>query len=151
MNIIIDLQGFKLDDNTFIVKEIAIFKNNAVQVFIFKPPYHWRYLSQESKRRVRWIEKNRGYLWKEGYIPYHLINQHTQPFIAGCKVYVKGVEKIKWLKEICHYDSTNLEEQGCSKLSDLSSADDIFSCILHKKFCALRNVLLLSKWFKNVM
>lgn len=68
---VVDLQGFKTDNNDFIVKEIAILcENNQMLVLLIKPPFPFNELSETEKMQVRWIERNRQIYWREGIIPY---------------------------------------------------------------------------------
>lgn len=70
MNVIVDVQGFKIGDNKFILKEIALMRNKQIQVLLFKPPFPFYNLTKTERRLVSWIERNRGILWNEGFLPY---------------------------------------------------------------------------------
>lgn len=77
MNAFVDIQGFKTDDNKFILKEMAILCNGQMQVFLVKPPFKFYDLSKSERLQVCWIERNRNILWNEGFIPFCHFQQYT--------------------------------------------------------------------------
>lgn len=155
MTVIIDVQGFKLETNEFIVKEIAILYENKIQVLLIKPPFPYHELTRQERRQVNWIQRNRNIYWNEGVVSY----SHYQKLITNIArdkcVYTKGLEKVLWLQYILENNNiNNLEDQGCPSLLSLFdqylNCQDLYSCIYHEKVCALRNVLCLKKWcFEN--
>ena len=55
LSVVVDLQGFKTERNTFVAKEIAILANNrdtetTICHWIFEPPYSCARLSSFEKR-----------------------------------------------------------------------------------------------------
>lgn len=152
MNVIVDLQGFKSDDNKFIPKEVAILSKYHVLVLLIKPPYPFYNLSKKERSHVTWIEKNRGILWNEGFVPYHNFHFLLQKFLKDKRCFVKGLEKVQWLKQIIENDVDvhNLEDMQCPSLETLHEnylmSTDIKSCIYHNKTCAYKNVSCLYKW-----
>lgn len=105
MEYIVDVQGFKRSLNTFVFKEVAIIsvEHDAVPtVYIFKPPYRWNCLLPEQKSSNRWLENNfHGILWDFGEIPYEKLEDTLEEALKDAKkIYVKGIEKKKWLKEV---------------------------------------------------
>lgn len=150
-SIIIDIQGFKDYNNDFIVKEIVILESNTFHYFLVRPPFPFEYLSNEEKRTVKWVERNHGILWREGVTDYYIIKNLVEPLMRMKIILVKGVEKIKWLKEFC-YDCTiiNLEDFNCPsffELYKLYSHDNERNCVHHKtNNCAVTHVKLLKKW-----
>lgn len=153
MQYFVDVQGFKDFKNNFIVKEFATASQVSTQVYLIKPPYSYSNLSQEEKRSVHWLEKNRGIYWSEGYIDYKEFKRIIKPFLRDKEIFVKGQEKMKWIMELCEYKSViNLENRGCPNLSNLLKIydyDSIYNCFFHKKYCALKNVICLRQWFNQ--
>lgn len=150
----VDIQGFKNAENEFIVKELALATSEYTQVFLIKPPYPYRYLTEVEKKRVQWIENNLGYRWGEGHVDFLQFKSIIKPYLQNKLLIVKGLEKVKWLKELCENCAiTNIEEKGCPNLKQLfemfKSYLNDFTCIIHKSNCALRNVLCIKKWFKD--
>lgn len=154
MNVIIDVQGFKNEDNKFIPKEIAVLCKNSILVLLIKPPYAFYDLTKKERSTVAWIERNRGILWNEGFVPYLNYKFLILDFCKNKRIYAKGREKVLWLKEILESNNVfNLEELNCPNLETLydkySDCSDIKSCIYHRKMCALKNVACLNKWCKE--
>lgn len=152
----VDVQGFKNYNNDFIVKELALATNDYTQVFLIKPPFPYRCLTNSEKKRVKWIENNLGYRWAEGHIDFIQFKRIILPYLENKNVLVKGLEKSKWIRELCDSCTVkNIEDVGCPNLMQLyksyNSQLTDFSCVTHKTnhFCALRNVLLIKKWFQN--
>lgn len=154
MSVIVDVQGFKNEHNDFIPKEIAIMSKNHVLVLLIKPPYPFFNLTRKERLQVAWIERNRGILWNEGFVPYFEYNALILDFVKDKRIYTKGGEKVLWLKKILKNESIyNLEDMNCPKLETLyknySTSSDIQSCIYHRNICAFKNVTCLRKWCKE--
>lgn len=151
MNVIVDVQGFKREDNEFIPKEIAIMWNGRIFVLLIKPPTAFYNLSKKERLQVSWIERNRGINWNQGLIPYNLYKSVISDFFKNKSIFVKGFEKVLWLKDILNNKNVyNLEDKNCPSLVTLynsySTSSDIISCIYHSNMCALKNVSCLNKW-----
>lgn len=154
MNVIVDVQGFKTESNEFIVKEIAIACRNQIAVFLIKPPYPFYSLTKKERLQVSWIERNRNIYWKEGFIAYSNFAQHIVPYLEDKNIYVKGSEKVLWLKNVVNHDNVfNLEDKNCPSFKklfdDYGKSITIYSCLYHSNVCALRNVTCLRKWIEN--
>lgn len=151
MNVIVDIQGFKNEQNKFIPKEIAILCNESILVLLIKPPYPYYDLTQTERRQVGWIEKNRGILWNEGFVPYYHYTCIIQGFFKHKRIFTKGLEKVTWLKEILETDEVyNLEDFKCPNLETLlkqySTTAKIHRCIFHNNVCALKYASCLKMW-----
>lgn len=148
--IIVDLQGFKNHKNKFLVKELCIATQEHTHIFLIKPPYPFGTLTVEEKRNVRWLENNRGYRWSEGYVDYREFRRIIKPYFKDRKIVVKGEEKVKWIKELCDHD--NIVNISCKEIPNFNTLynlyckEDSFNCFIHKKYCALKNVLCIRKW-----
>lgn len=151
MSAIMDVQGFKTEDNIFIVKEVAILSNNQYHVFLIKAPFQFSYLTETEKRQVRWIERNRKIYWNSGDILYENLTTLVAGYLEGKIVFCKGLEKVSWIRNIIGSSKVyNLEDKGCPSLIDLYSKyysfENVFSCIHHSTVCALKNILCLRNW-----
>ena len=105
MEYVVDVQGFKAADNEFVFKEVAIAAledDPTPSVYSFKSPYRWDNLPSECKSTNRWLELNyHGIPWSSGEIPYTKLVESVQyGLINAKKVYVKGLEKKRWLQGI---------------------------------------------------
>lgn len=146
----VDLQGFKNDKNEFIVKEFAIATITWSQTFLVKPPYSSTKLNFEEKKQTKWLERNRGILWDEGFIGYTEFLRTITRYIENKNVMVKGVEKMKWVKSLCsNCIIHNIEDTGCPNFSILHDKYKMHSlnCPYHERQCATKNALCIGKWY----
>lgn len=151
---IIDIQGFKNENNKLIVKEIAILTNeNRMQHFVFLPPYGLQELPPSKIREAKWMQNHHhGFSWRDGYIPYHHLKALITPLLNNKTIYVKGCEKQYWTKQL--FGQTliviNMEEDlQCPKLSFLKyQYPNTYRCLVHQGVCAQENVFLMEKFLK---
>lgn len=104
---VVDVQGFRRSSNIFIAKELAIIpvQDNATpMVYNFQPPCPWSKLLAEEREVNTWLERNfHGIPWTSGTIPYtDLIRIMRSNLNNAWKIYVKGLEKANWLREILY-------------------------------------------------
>lgn len=152
--VIVDVQGFKDTKNNFIVKEFAISTKEYTQTFLIKPPYAFHSLNHEEKNHIKWIERNIGIFWSEGFIDYREFKRIVVKYLHKRKILTKGQEKCKWINELCsNCEVIDLSEKGCPSLQELhvkfSANKDKFNCCYHSKCCALKNVLCIRKWYEK--
>lgn len=149
--VIVDLQGFLDIQNNFIVKEVAVVTEENTQMFLVKPPYPFHFLTEEEKKRVRWLEKHRGIKWSEGYIDYKEFQRVILPYLKNKKIMTKGLEKIKWIKELCaNCEVIDVGEKGSPNLTLLKKTynkNKNYNCVNHKVMCALNNAVCIRKWY----
>lgn len=148
----VDVQGFKNDENEFIVKELALATPEYTEVFLIKPPFSYTNLTRSEKRQTRWIEKNRGICWSEGFIDYREFRRIIKPILNGKKLFVKGLEKIEWIKKLCNNCAiVDVGEKGCPSFLNLYTTycknNVNLNCFYHSKYCALKNVICIRQWF----
>ena len=149
----VDLQGFTVDER-FIVKEVAVLRKGAVLThYIFKSPMSWNFLTQSDKSCASWlIAYHHGLRWEDGTIPYSMAKRLITMAVADAEepiVYVKGLQKRQWLKDML--DSDAIVETMDGDYEDLESLNnlDVFNtirCGKHVKNCALQNVFKLYNW-----
>lgn len=167
-----DLQGFIGNDKRFILKEfcfsISSISNNNKNIYtpsishhyIFAAPFPLRQLSENCQKSVIWLTRNHhGLQWSQGQTPYNKINECIQPLLEEhLVIYVKGDQKVNWLKELCtniSIDCRNIEEIGCcSRLLPPQDYGHIFyNCNQHNKRsttnhrCALQNTKIIEHWY----
>lgn len=157
--IIVDLQGFKDNDNRFIVKEFSLRSRNMKFHDIIKSPVKIK-LNAKQKAPVKWLTRNfHGIDWDDGFITLKELRNILGIYLDNLKIFVKGEEKISWIKQIMKNDNlscANLEAFGCDiNLSNLRCKHD-FVCRNHSHItpgklpqCALANVSVLKKWYKE--
>lgn len=151
--ILLDVQGFKDLNNNFVVKELALATRDYTQTFLVKPPYLFRYLTSNEQKQVKWLERNRGIYWNEGYIDYKEFHRLIVPYLQNKTIIVKGLEKVQWVKDLCvNCKVLELSEKQCPNLSFLHkkycNVDSNLNCNNHLKQCALKNVLCIKKYLE---
>jgi len=159
INVVLDIQCFKDNDNGFIIKEIsAVVVDTGVLLFhhIVCPPYDRRLLSADKLRENNWLTKHfHGLEWHQGDISYVDLLQKLKITLALTSlVFVKGKEKADFIATILpqHFIVIDLESLHCQSLSTLNTLflQDTMKCCNHKASdhkCALTNSLNLRKWY----
>lgn len=169
----VDMQGFLINEQ-FIVKEFAVLQGGCkLTHLIFKQAMDWNLLTQKERSRACWVTANHhGLQWTDGNIDYRDMKQciktaifkDFKPRIMTSEIttnidtqyiiYVKGIEKIKWLKNIIgemitdynmSIHSIDVNYVDIEKLEFLNKAKTMH-CIYHTKYCAMENVMKLYNW-----
>ena len=153
MEFIVDFQGYKSGDE-FIFKEVAIVsiqEDAQPTVLLFAPPHTWDQVPVRNKSENNWIYRNYfGIPWNDGDIPYKELESTLCTYLMGdSKVYVKGLEKQRWLKNIISHKILDLEDYDCPSLKKCKTE---ISCSHHKQnyclkyHCAVRQAVWLKEW-----
>lgn len=145
MNIVIDVQGFKIENNKFIAKELAAYDGCHITHYIFKQPFEMKLLPPDVQREVVWLMKNHHCIpWSEGFTPLYKFSNIIKSLTSKSgSVYVKGAEKANILRRYSYKPVIELDEQPPLQ-------PDKAKCFFHKKencFCALTNVFNLYNYF----
>jgi hypothetical protein len=157
---IVDVQGFKKPQNEFVFKELAIIplsEDSQPTVYFFEPPYNYNLLPVKYRSENSWLKRNfHGLHWEDGDIPYGDLEDIFSTYASKArKIFVKGLEKKRWIQEITSNLVYNVEDIGCPALSKISNLDKFKpcshhdECICRKPNCAVKNVLILKKWLLN--
>ena len=146
---IVDFQGYQLHNKKFIIKEVCILCFGHISHYIFLPPFEYKYLNDVDKYQVDWLSKKyHGFDWSSGTYAYeekeNLIQKSLQ---YATLIYVKGEEKIKWLREVIQnhqIDIINIEKI-IDKNFRLRDETDffVFKCYHHNAYkgvCSSNNV-----------
>lgn len=147
--IFIDLQGFKHNVNNFVLKEICIINNTKIFHSFVKSPYKWNELEEKYKRQAIWLKRNHhGFSWNDGYMNLSYVkNQIYMLSQEEMIIYVKGEEKVTWLKSICPSINNiiNIEKLDLSLHSYKLDIRD--HCNFHNPFlhCAYQNAMSMKK------
>lgn len=163
----IDFQGFKDNSNRFIVKEFALITKNLKFHDIIKSPNIT--LDEKHERQAKWLTENyHGLKWTCGHISLFELRNTIQPILQNKTVYLKGLEKVKWLQYILGMRNENnvtikiniidLETINCSislHKKDINQQNKFYVCENHRSIknkknvvchCAMENVLILNDW-----
>ena len=160
--VVLDLQGFKDNDNQFILKEVCVVEVNTSQLLLHHiacPPYDRDQLNQERLRESFWATKHcHGLQWSEGDMPYHvLIDQLMYCLHNRDIVYVMGPEKKEFVQRNLRLTSStvmnivDLAEVGCASIASLKTlmSATSFRCNRHltpQSRCSLQNAFNLCRW-----
>lgn len=145
MPLILDVQGFKVEKNKFIVKELAGFDGERICHYVFKPPFSFDMLPPELQREANWVTKNHHCIqWDIGFTPLHKFDSILEDLTSKAEcIYVKGREKAEYVRRFSSKPIFEFEEQPRLEQS-------IPKCFYHSKskcVCALSNVLYLHENF----
>lgn len=105
MEYVLDIQGFVRSSNIFVPKEAALVEvaaNTMPTAYYFKAPCKWTKLFEEEKKKNSWLQNcYHGIPWNSGTIEFRdLIKVLQMALYNASKIYVKGLQKKKWLEDI---------------------------------------------------
>ena len=147
---IIEFQGFKDDDNNFIVKELAMVSSSEQISMLFQAPYSTDCLRRETVQRNRWCTNNlHGIEWESGDVRYDLMQPSILSFVKQySRLVTKGLEKSNFLTELTLRKFTNLDDVIFCKKTELPHVEHM---CFHKSdyACAMRNAKSLFKWLER--
>jgi len=153
---VIDVQGFHGINNNFIAKEISIcFNLTCHQQFLIKPPFNFALLSKKQQKQALWLTKNHhGIDWDAGQLSLLDVKKYLRFNLKNYKVFVKGKQKVSWLKNNFDINATALRDEDCPySLKDLLERYRVqIQCSAHgdESFvCALRNSIAIRHFIAN--
>lgn len=152
---VVDFQGFGVFNKDFILKEKALLLNGHHFHFIVTPPCNLSQLPTALKRQAHWLYNNyHGLSYNGGWTNFTSIKLFLQNKIHNGTIYVKGIEKAQWLRELLNNENVevkNVEDFfNCPNLRELKrSYPNQIKCQNHSNCCALQNVYLLSKFLSE--
>lgn len=143
---ILDIQGFKIENNKFIVKELAAYDGKKICHFIFRAPFSEKLLPPNIQKQNLWLTKNHhGLRWEEGVIPYFRLKSIIEELSRhSVPIYVKGREKADFIRTFIKSENV-LEFAEHPKLQSYNP-----KCLYHSLnscICALSNVYKLHENF----
>lgn len=131
----VDLQGFKKTKNRLICKEFCLVDDNGYKFHAFvKPTIEFKKLPSFNKRQAIWLMNNHHKIdYDFGDMDPFELRDQMYPKMENKIVFVKGLEKVKWLKymfrnhgEIECYD---IDSQGFD--ATLKQSDPYDVCEFH--------------------
>jgi hypothetical protein len=145
--IFIDIQGYNCSFG-FIPKELAIYDGIRLSNYLFKPPFKRSMLSDVDEKIVTWSEEYHGLEWESGCMNLCEIDdiiKNVYNLFNKPKIFVKGVEKTKFIKGILNAESiVSIPVASDPKISKFRRIPE---CYFHKTVdawhCAVANVKLL--------
>lgn len=145
MNLVMDIQGFKIENNKFITKELAAYDGFHISHHVFKQPFEISLLPPDLHKQAIWLMKNHHCIqWNQGFTPLHKFSDIVKSLTAKCEcVYVKGEEKMNIIRKYSSKPVIELDEYP-------ALLPDKPQCFFHSKkhcVCALSNAFYLYNRF----
>lgn len=145
MNLVVDIQCFKRENNKFIVKELAAYNGEQLFHCVFRPPFALSTLSPDLQKQAQWLTKNHHCIeWTSGSIPHYMFSKVIEDMTKHVdRIYVKGREKATYLQQFISQPIIELDEEPA-----ISQGSP--KCLYHTKshcICALSNVFNLYETF----
>ncbi|KAJ8915327.1 hypothetical protein NQ315_008211 [Exocentrus adspersus] len=137
MPLVLDVQGFKVEKNKFVAKELAAYDGERICHYIFKPPFPFDMLPRQHQNEANWLIKNHHHInWNIGFTPLHTFNSIVEDLTKKVDtIYIKGKEKADYIRQFTSKPVFELEEQP--RLQQCAS-----KCFYHTQnvsMCALSN------------
>ena len=134
----LDVQGFKIENNKFIPKELAGYDGYKISHYVFKSPFNISYLPPDLYKQADWLMKNHHCIsWNEGNTPVHKFSEIIKNLTEKVdQVYVKGREKSDYIRKYSIKPVIELDEHPSLQKGEPH-------CFYHSKLpciCALTNV-----------
>lgn len=158
---VIDVQGFKAINNSFIVKEIAVSFNqkpSACRAFSIKSPYQYSLLSYEEEQSARWLTRiHHGITWDYGEYELKDVIKYLEHHLQKTTIYVKGKEKANWVRDLFNSELRIIEilnhecDLSIKEVIRIYRENEIY-CKHHEKLnhvCALRNARALRTYIEK--
>lgn len=143
--VVIDFQGFQLAPHSFVVKELAFYDihHDYHGRWSFQPPHSWEKLSLRKQKSYAWVTRNiHGMSWQSGDLPYIALSRLLIFLFTSYEtIYVKGLEKAKFLQKFCQLNIIDLNDMRCPKIQNLQIP--AVKCTFHtpkSHYCALNKV-----------
>lgn len=141
MKLVIDIQGFKIENNNLIVKELAAYDGTRLCHYIFKPPFTIKLLPPYLQKQALWLMNNHHCIdWNFGFTPLYQFSDVIKNLTSTVEcVYVKGKEKADYIRK---YSMNPVYELAESPKLQVGRTH----CFYHTKescICALTNVFYL--------
>ena len=121
--IFVDLQSFVFRNN-FTAKEVVVLRDSqTLSHYIFREPVAWNFLTRSKKSEACWLKlHNHGFRWDDRYVPYCEMRSLVQAAIGAEPplIYVKRLEKRRWLQQILDDDDYLLIETIDADYNDIA-------------------------------
>lgn len=152
-DIVLDFQGFKDNDNGFVIKELAIasFDGSLLQHWFVQSPFPYKWLNDTRRKECNWSTKHfHGITWSEGDLTLRQLSHRLAPILKDANVYVKGWEKKKFVEE--RFPAKSVTD--LTYYPPLKCLEPSTRCVLHAKItgsvCALDNVFKIVHYYNKL-
>ncbi|GBM31846.1 hypothetical protein AVEN_56941-1 [Araneus ventricosus] len=136
--IIIELEGFQISPDKFIVKEVAVCTEDGLTGnWRFKPPYSFEVLGIKKQIEYSWVSRNiYGIRWDYGHLPYaELYSNLSYLFNKYSCINIKGYQKRNFLEFLSGSDCFDIKYSkvgGFSVVCPHHHKKHFQHCALHK-------------------
>ncbi|KYQ46397.1 hypothetical protein ALC60_14606 [Trachymyrmex zeteki] len=125
--------------------------------YIFSCPMPWNFLTRSDKSCASWLSAyHHGLRWDDRIIPYSMAKHLIKEAVIEedeAFVYVKGLEKRRWLADILDSDDVIVEtlDAHYKDVESLRNLDDCntIRCGRHANNCSLQNVFKIFNWWSR--
>lgn len=160
--VFVDIQGFKVNARTFIVKEFCLINGECLFHYIVKSPISFNRLSETYRRQARYLTNHfHGLSFDCGDIAIQQLTEKIFPQLENKIVLVKGLQKVSWLKQIFQGRGEVLciNIESFTSIWEVKSHDEYEICDYHnRKFgwspcvCAISNAIKLQEnWILHLV
>ena len=151
MAAVIEVEGFQLQDGTYVIKELAYSVLQTGELFhgLYKPPTEFENLTPRDRHQCTYVSNNiHGLRWEEGELPYEKLEEHLRR-VACFVLYAKGFGKCKMLEKQYGIMAYNLDSVLCPTMTELPEVE--VRCTYHsrKKHCAMAKAVAFASWLKE--
>lgn len=128
LSAVIEFEGFQLSPRRYIVKELAVcavHDNTFCGRWTFQPPHPFDQLNRKKQLSYAWLSRNMHHMdWTFGELPYSSLYSILVPvFEMFPHIYVKGLEKAKFLEFLSGRPIYNLDDFKCPRVHQLPLID----------------------------
>lgn len=153
-SVVIEFEGFQLKPHIFVIKELAYFDvdRDYHGRWSFLPPHPWKQLSPKDKKKFSWVTRYcHGLRWECGDLPYTALPLILSfLFVSYSDIYVKGLEKSKFLENLSGKKILDLNDFKCPKVGSLKHSTLICNDHIHDfKHCALSKAAAYGSFIKE--
>lgn len=116
--VFVDIQGFRAECPTFILKEFCLIDGDNVFHHIVNSPFNFTKLSETYKKQARFLTKyHHGIGFDCGDITARQLIKEIFPRLENKIVLVKGLQKVAWLKKLFKNEGQII----CKNIEDIIS------------------------------
>ncbi|GBO11296.1 hypothetical protein AVEN_245958-1 [Araneus ventricosus] len=155
MYAVVDFEGLQIENGMFIIKELAFrgLENGCLGHWVILPPMEWNLLNKHQRITFSWLVRNTHKMsWDFGNVSYDKLYQIVSHLMKTYdSIFVKDLEKKKFLEKLTGRIVQNLEESQCPKVKNLPHHP--FTCLWHPRnfeHFALVKVVVYTDYMKSL-
>lgn len=154
---VIEMQGFRGKEASFIVKELTMIDaitGKIITNVLITSPYSFSTLSPKDQRVVKYVSFNINHLrWDDGISTINHVKHSLKKILKmEDRIYTKGDLKAKFLSSLLKREVIELGSYLCPSLKQLRDIEQAQDCPYHwnpKHVCALTSARCVAKWLNG--